>query len=439
VWGAATASYQIEGAVTADGRGESIWDRFSHTPGRIRNDENGDVACDHYHRYKEDVVLMAELGLDAYRFSVSWPRVIPNGVGPVNPAGLAFYDRLVDELLDHDITPHVTLYHWDLPQALEDAGGWPVRSTAEAFAEYAGIVAERLGDRVRYFATLNEPYVVSHLGYRIGIHAPGRREPRAALAAAHHLLVAHGLAVEQLRSAAPGAAVGIVLDFDPQHPTSGHPLDLELAQVNHDHSNRWFLDPITGHGYPAEGIKTWGWELSEVLDGDLALIAAPIDFLGVNYYSRSVVRSPLLPALEVTSPPERTTMGWEVYPRGLTDVLEFVASRTGELPLFISENGAAYPLHPGDPTADPERVHFLQRHLMAALTALERGVPLAGYFVWSLLDNFEWAEGYEQRFGIIYVDFDTQERRVKDSGRLWAAVARSGAFSPEGFQPIAAS
>ena len=438
VWGAATAAFQIEGAAAADGRGESIWDRFCHTPGQVRNNDHGDIACDHYHRYKEDVALMAELGLDAYRFSIAWPRVIPGGVGPVNPAGLGFYDRLVDELLDQGIAPHVTLYHWDLPQALEDAGGWPVRSTAEAFADYAGIVADRLGDRVAHFATFNEPFVISHLGYRLGIHAPGRREPEAALASAHHLLVAHGLAMERVRSAAPSAAVGIVLNFDPQHPAAGHPLDLEAAHVAHDQANRWFLDPITGHGYPTEGAQAWGWRYTEVIDGDLDLIAAPIDFLGVNYYSRSVARSPLLPPREITSPPERTGMGWEVYPQGLTDVLEFVASRTGELPLFISENGAAYPLDPRHPTTDPDRVSFLQRHLVAALTALDRGVPLAGYFVWSLLDNFEWAQGYAHRFGIIHVDFDTLERRVRDSGRLWAAVARSGVPDPEGFELIAA-
>ena len=437
VWGAATASYQIEGAVRTDGRGESIWDRFSHTPGKINNGNTGDLACDHYHRYEEDVALMAGLGLDAYRFSVSWPRVIPNGIGPVNQAGLAFYDRLVDELLENGIAPHVTLYHWDLPQAPEEAGGWPVRSTAEAFAEYAGIVADRLADRVTHFATINEPYVVSHLGYRLGIHAPGRREPEAALATAHHLLVAHGLAVERIRSAAPNTAVGIVLNFDPQHAASGHPLDLEAAHVNHDHSNRWFLDPVTGRGYPADGAKAWGWKYSEVLDGDLALIAAPIDFLGVNYYSRSVTRSPLLPPLEITSQPERTSMGWEVYPDGLTDVLEFVASRTGEIALFVSESGAAYPANPDDPTTDPNRVNYLKQHLLAAHAAVECGVPLAGYFVWSLLDNFEWAEGYAQRFGIIHVDFETLERRVKDSGRLWAAVARSGSPDPEGFEMAA--
>jgi beta-glucosidase len=424
VWGAATAAYQIEGGATADGRGPSIWDRFSHTPGRVTNGETGDVACDHYHRYREDVALMAELGLDAYRFSVSWPRVLPEGTGRVNEAGLDFYDRLVDELLAHGITPHMTLYHWDLPQALENAGGWPDRSTATAFADYASVVAGRLGDRVRHIATFNEPYVVADHGYRIGSHAPGRTDPDAALAAAHTLLVAHGLGVEAIRAAAPDASVGIVLNFHPAHPASGHALDLEAAQHAHDEVNRWFLDPVTGRGYPEDTVQAWGWRRDEVLAGDMELIAAPIDFLGVNYYCRHIVRSPLLPPLPLPEE-EQTEMGWEVYPEGLTEVLEFVASRTGALPLYVTENGAAYPLN-GNPASDPERVSFLHRHFEAARTAVERGIPLRGYFVWSLLDNFEWAHGYRHRFGIVHVDFDTLERTVRDSGRFLARVARDG-------------
>jgi beta-glucosidase len=379
ILGAATASYQIEGAAGADGRGESIWDRFSHTPGRVRGGDTGDVACDHYRRYREDVALMGELGLDAYRFSVSWPRVLPTGTGEVNEAGLAFYDRLVDELLSRGIAPHVTLYHWDLPQPLEDAGGWPVRATAEAFARFASIVAERLGDRVGHFATLNEPYIVADHGYRIGSHAPGRREPSAALAASHHLLVAHGLGVRAIREQAPLAAAGIVINLEPKQPATGHVLDLEAAMIAHDQLNRWFLDPVTGRGYPEDGARAWGWRREEVRDGDMEIIAEPIDFLGVNYYSRQVVRSPALPPLDPASAEhERTGMGWEVYPRGLTEVLEFAASRTGDLPLYVTENGAAYPVDDLDPTRDPERVRFLHRHLSAALDALERGVPLPG-------------------------------------------------------------
>jgi len=433
-WGAATAAYQVEGAVAADGRGESIWDRFTHTPGRVHGGDTGDVACDHYHRYRDHVALMGQLALPAYRFSVAWPRVMPTGTGAVNERGLDFYDRMVDELLSQGIAPVPTLYHWDLPQALEDAGGWPVRSTAHAFANYAGVVAGRLGDRVRRIATVNEPYVISNHGYRTGVHAPGRTDPRAALAAAHHVLVAHGLGAQAIRAAAPGASVGIVLNFEPKHPATPHPLDQEAAMIAHDQYNRWFLDPIVGGGYPEEGVRAWGWDRREVAQGDPALIAQPLDFVGVNYYSREIVRSPRLPPMS-DSDRERTGMGWEVYPGGLRQVLQFVASRTGELPLFVTENGAAYPVDPTDPARDPQRVSFLRRHLDAALDAIEEGVPLRGYFVWSLLDNFEWAYGYGHRFGIVHVDYRTQERRIRDSGRFWAEVARSG--RADSFQPPA--
>ena len=424
-WGAATASYQVEGAVTADGRGESIWDRFAHTPGRVAGGDTGDVACDHYHRYREDVALMGELGLDAYRFSVAWPRVVPTGRGAVNAAGLDFYDRLVDELCARGIAPHATLYHWDLPQALEDAGGWPERATAEAFAAYADAVARRIGDRTASIATINEPWCPSYLGYRVGVHAPGRAEPDAALAAAHHLLVGHGLAIQAIRAAAPGTPAGIVLNFEPKRPATAHPLDLEAAAVEHDQYNRWFLDPLTGGDYPEAGARAWGWRRSEVLPGDLALIAAPIDFMGVNYYTCRTVRSPLLPPLdEPDVPPERTSQGWEVHPEGLTEVLELVHSRTGDLPLYVTENGAAYDVAAGgDRTRDPERLGYLRRHVAAARAAIDQGVPLKGYFVWSLFDNFEWHEGYAHRFGIVDVDFETQERRVRDSGRYWASLA----------------
>jgi beta-glucosidase len=426
-WGAATASYQIEGAVREDGRGESIWDRFSHTPGRVRNGDTGDVACDHYHRYRDDVALLAALGFNAYRFSVSWSRVLPAGTGTVNLAGLDFYDRLVDELLAHRIAPFVTLYHWDLPQALEDAGGWPVRATAQAFAEYAGVVAARLGDRVQSIATLNEPWVAADHGYRIGTHAPGRSDPADALAAAHHLLVAHGLGMQAIRAAAPATRAGIVLNLGPQQPASSNPLDLEAASAAHDWLNRWYLDPLVGRGYPELPPWAAGHPRLEVLPGDMELIAAPLDFLGVNYYSRNPARSPLLPPLEPTGArPERTGIGWEVYPAGLGEVLDFVVSRTGALPVYITENGAAYPVDEDEPARDPERVSFLRRHLAAAHEALGRGVPLRGFFVWSLLDNFEWAQGYGPRFGIIHVNYETQERRVRDSGRFMGAVARSG-------------
>ncbi|HSW43413.1 MAG TPA: GH1 family beta-glucosidase [Patescibacteria group bacterium] len=425
-WGASTSCYQIEGAAGEDGRGESIWDRFARTPGRVRNGDTGDVACDHYHRYRDDAALMAELNLDAYRFSIAWPRVLPTGTGPVNEAGLDFYDRLVDAILERGVAPHATLYHWDLPQVLEDAGGWPVRATADAFVRYADVVARRLGDRLATLATLNEPWCSSHLGYELGIHAPGRTDRAAALAAAHHLLLAHGMAMGAIRAAAPRLQAGIVLNFEPHLPASEHPLDVEAAAFAHARYNRWFLDPLTGGDYPEDAGRALGWRRAEVLPGDMTTIAAPLDFMGVNYYTRTLERSPLLPPL-APRPDRRTTgMGWEIYPDGLTGILEYVASRTGDLPLYIDENGAAFPLDPADPTRDPDRVAFLRAHFAAALTALERGVPLRGYFVWSFMDNFEWAEGYAQRFGLVHVDYATQERRIRDSGRYVAAVARSG-------------
>jgi beta-glucosidase len=425
VWGAATSAYQVEGAATADGRRESIWDRFSHTPGRTRGGDTGDVADDHYHRVRDDVALMAELGLGAYRFSIAWPRVLPDGRGVVNAAGLDFYDGLVDELAGRGIAAFVTLYHWDLPQGLEDAGGWPSRSTADAFATFADVVARRLGDRVAAFITINEPWCVANLGYRTGVHAPGRTEPDAALAAAHHVLLAHGLAVEAIRAAAPGVPVGITLNFEPKHPATGHPLDLEAALVEHDHFNRWFLDPIVGRPYPEDGARAWGWRRDEVRPGDDAVIARPIDFLGVNYYTRRIVRSPLLPPVGDLRSADRTSLDWEVYPEGLGEILDFVRSRTGDLPLYVTENGAAFDDGP-DPLEDPARVRYLRRHLGVALDRIGAGVPLRGYFVWSLLDNFEWAEGYAARFGIAHVDFATGRRRVRDSGRFWARLARTG-------------
>jgi beta-glucosidase len=422
----------VEGAAREDGRGESIWDRFSHTPGRVRNGDTGDVACDHYHRYRDDVALIAGLGLNAYRFSLSWPRILPAGTGAVNPAGLDFYDRLVDELLARGIAPFATLYHWDLPQALEDAGGWPVRSTADAFADYAGIVAARLGDRLRSIATVNEPWVVADHGYRAGAHAPGRTEPAAAMATAHHLLVAHGLALRAIRAAAPAVPAGIVLNLGPVQPATAHPLDLEAASDEHAWLNRWFLDPLVGLPYPEPPRWAAGVDPVAIRDGDMELIGAPLDFLGVNYYSINRARSRLLPPLgEAAGQVERTGMGWEVYPAGLTQVLEFTAARTGALPLYITENGAAYPDDEVDPARDPARVSYIRRHLGAALDAIEAGVPLRGYFAWSLLDNFEWAYGYGPRFGIIHVDYGTLERRVRDSARFLGTMARSGRLPPD--------
>lgn len=434
-WGAATAAYQIEGAVTEDGRGESIWDRFSNTPGNVANGDTGDVACDHYHRWRDDIALMSDLGIDAYRFSVAWPRVMPDGTGPVNRAGLAFYDRLVDGLLEAGIEPFVTLYHWDLPQALEDRGGWPERATAEAFAAYAEAVAAALGDRVRNWATLNEPWVSAHLGYGTGEHAPGRTSRNDAMAAAHHLLLGHGLATTAIRSAAPETSTGIVVNLAPQHPASPHPLDLEATYTEHLLLNRWYLDPITGLGYPAEGAADAGWDQVEIQDGDLDSIAVGLDFVGVNYYSRRVVRPHVSPRSTTPAPNQlpTTARGWEIYPEGLLETLEWVWDRYHIPEIYVTENGAAYEDDPADPRRDPERVRFLRDHVAAAREAVERGIPLKGYFVWSLLDNFEWAYGYDSRFGIVHVDFQTQARTPRDSARYWSAVASSGEVDPPGF------
>jgi beta-glucosidase len=421
-WGAATAAYQVEGATAADGRGESIWDRFSRGPGNVRHGDTGDVACDQYHRYREDVALLAAMGLGAYRFSIAWPRVQPRGHGAPNAAGLDFYDRLVDTLLEQGVRPFATLYHWDLPAPLEDRGGWPSRATAEAFAIYADIVARRLGDRLATLATFNEPWCIASLGYGTGEHAPGRREPEAALAAAHHVLVAHGMAMQAIRAAAPGLQAGIVLNFEPKHPATRHPLDLEAASIAHDRMNRWFLDPILGLGYPEASVRATGWRRAEVRPDDLALVAADIDFMGVNYYSRAVVRSDLLPPVAPDQTAERTRMGWEIYPEGLTEVLQLVASRTGTMPLYVTENGAA--LETG--IRDPQRARYIQRHLSAVHAAIGSGIPVQGYFVWSLLDNFEWAHGYAHRFGIVRVDYETQQRTIRDSGRYLGSVARTG-------------
>jgi beta-glucosidase len=419
VWGAATAAYQVEGAVREDGRGESIWDRFSATPGKVVNGDTGAVACDSYHRHGEDMRLIRELGLDAFRFSISWPRILPDGRGRVNAAGLDFYDRALDELLESGIEPYVTLYHWDLPQALEDAGGWPARDTVEAFAEFVEVVVSRLGDRVPNWITQNEPWVVSWLGYGLGEHAPGRTSEVDALAAAHHVLLAHGRAAQVLRREAPQARVGVTVDLYPMYPLTDADADVAAARLLDGSRNRWFLDPIFGRGYPADMLEQYAGILPRIEEGDLGAIAAPLDFLGVNYYSRTVVRAGLDPASPVVVDvpgAERTEMGWEVYPDGLKDLLVRL-HRDYELPdVYITENGAAYPddRRNGN-VSDPKRISYVERHLAALRDAIAEGVPVRGYFVWSLLDNFEWAFGFSRRFGIVYVDFETLERVPKDS------------------------
>lgn len=433
VFGAATASYQIEGAVTADGRGPSIWDTYSHTPGLVAGGDTGDVACDHYHRYGEDVALLHRLGVDAYRFSIAWPRVLPTGSGAVNPKGLDFYDRLVDALLEAGITPMATLYHWDLPQALEDAGGWRSRATAEHFAAYARVVADRLGDRVRHWITLNEPFCTAFVGYAVGRHAPGAREGTGALAAAHHLLLAHGLAVGELRAAAAGQ-VGITLNLDRVLPRSDDPADLAAADRAETLHNRVWLDPLLNGAYPANEAEVWGplADGSYRRDGDLATIGQPLDFLGINYYRPIMVADgpfteadpALRTAVDIRAPEQRfegvrhTAMDWPVVPESFTDLLVDLAARYPDLPpVYITENGSAEhdTVSADDRVHDTDRIDYLRDHLHALARAIEAGVDVRGYFVWSLLDNFEWAFGYERRFGIVRVDYDTLRRLPKDS------------------------
>ena len=414
VWGAATAAYQVEGAATEDGRGESIWDRFSATPGNVANDDTGAIACDTYHRYAEDIRLMRTLGIGAFRLSVAWPRILPEGRGPVNRAGLDFYDRLVDDLLANGLDPYVTLYHWDLPQALEENGGWPVRDTVDAFTEYTEVVVARLGDRVRHWITQNEPWVISWLGYGLGVHAPGRTSDSDALAAGHHILLAHGRAAEVLRREAPDSEVGIAVDLVPMYPFSDTEADIEAAHREDGFRNRWFLDAVLGRGYPEDMLERYAEILPPIADGDLETIAAPLDFLGVNYYTRNVVRAGV--GEVATEGAEHTDMGWEVYPDGLRDLLVRLHAEY-ELPdLYITENGAAFPDSRNNGTVpDPRRIAYLGGHLDAVASAIADGVPVRGYFLWSLLDNFEWAFGYSRRFGIVYVDFETLERVPKDS------------------------
>ncbi|MFD7406347.1 GH1 family beta-glucosidase [Streptomyces sp. NPDC059866] len=436
LFGAATASYQIEGAYDEDGRGPSIWDTFCREPGRVADGATGDVACDHYHRYREDIALLRELGVDSYRFSIAWPRIQPDGSGPVNTAGLDFYDRLVDELLASGISPAATLYHWDLPQALEDRGGWRVRETAERFAEYAGLVAARLGDRVDRWITLNEPFCSAFVGYAAGAHAPGAREGRGALAAAHHLLVGHGLAVRELRAAGV-REVGITLNPDRLLPATDSPADLAaVRRVETLHNDVWF-EPLFAGRYPEHEAETW----SELLpsgdgsyrrEGDLDLIGAPLDFVGINYYRPITVadapyRDPdpaTRTAVDVRAEESwrddvrHTTMGWPVVPHTFTDLLVDLTERYPALPpILITENGSAE----ADTTdadgrvRDTDRIDYLHGHLDALAAALRAGVDVRGYYVWSLLDNFEWARGYGQRFGIVRVDYATQARTPKDS------------------------
>ena len=429
VWGTATASFQIEGGRTD--RGRCIWDDFCDRPGKVFQGHSGDIADDHYHLFREDVALMASMGLGAYRFSVSWPRVQPNGKGEVLSKGLDFYDALVDELLARDITPYVTLYHWDLPSALQEVGGWVVRDTASRFRDYAEIVAERLGDRVKHWITHNEPWVVAFLGNLMGVHAPGWQDLAVALQVAHHLLLSHGMTVPVLREASgDDAKVGITLNLSPVYAASDSAVD-QQAKVGADgFLNRWFLDPVLRGAYPEDLSAYYDWRMPNVAPDDLERISVPIDFVGVNYYTRQVVtRSEDGPFGYGTVRPEGeyTAMDWEIYPQGLEDLLVRLKKDYPGVDLYITENGSAWDDRVSEDghVHDPEREAYLRAHLAACARAIDQGVPLRGYFAWSLLDNFEWAYGYSRRFGLAYVDYETGRRILKDSGTAYGRIAQA--------------
>lgn len=436
LWGTATASYQIEGGMKDDGKGESIWDSFSHTPGKIKNGDTGDVACDHYHLWQNDISLMKSLGYKSYRFSLSWPRIIPNGGGNVNQAGLDFYNRLVDALLAAEITPLVTLYHWDLPTALLD--GWLDRSIVRAFAEYTATVVHSLGDRVKTWFTINEPFCASHLGYTYGEHAPGLKDRAKGLLAAHHLLLAHGLAVQEIRSAWQDVKVGIILNLSPVYNDPDAPVEREIIRRIDGESNRWFLDPVFGRGYPKDMLIDYvreglidSMEPDFIQPGDMDIISQETDFLGINYYTRFVasaldgnIGDPDNFYRKTFLPEQMTEMGWELYSHGLFEILERVNKEYHPRQIMVTENGASYSDGPDKygRVIDNRRIDYLHNHIYAVWQAIQAGIPVSAYLVWSFMDNFEWAYGYSQRFGLIYVDFESQKRYPKDSAFWFGEV-----------------
>ena len=433
VWGVATSAYQIEGGWNEDGRSPSIWDIFAKTPGKTKNGATGDVACDHYHRWPEDVALMREMGIQTYRFSVSWPRILPDGKGRINQAGLDFYSRLVDGLLEAGITPMPTLYHWELPLTLHEVGGWSNRATAYAFAELAEVTSRALGDRVTSWITHNEPWCSSMLGYQVGWHAPGRQDWPAALSAAHTVLLSHGLAVERIRANVPGAEVGIATNFEPATPASDSVEDFHAARIWDGYYFRWFLDPLYGRFYPADMVQHYTQQgylpngLDFVKDGDMDIIATPLDFLGVNYYTRHIAQAgeSLDDHHSVPNPEaEYTEMNWEVSPDSYYRLLNRLYFEYQMPKLYVTENGCSYLDGPDENgrVRDQKRIDYLRGHLTAVHRAIQNGVPIAGYLQWSFLDNYEWAEGYTQRFGIVYVDYETQKRYPKDSAYWYRGV-----------------
>lgn len=434
LWGAATAAYQIEGAWKEDGKGESIWDRFSHTPGKVDNGETGDVACGHYHLMQEDLNLIQSLNLNAYRFSISWPRIFPQGKGAINQKGLDYYSRLVDGLLERNVTPFVTLYHWDLPQSLQDAGGWLNRRICDWFTDYSLAVVKALGDRVKYFATINEPNVVSYCGYQMGWHAPGVQDVATAIQVLHHLLLAHGRAVQACRAAVPKANYGIAPNVAMEYPATTDPRDVALAARCTEEDRDWMLAPLFEGKYPSNP-----WKKNEakgqapmVLKGDMETIRTPLDFLAINHYfsrfhGHDAEGNETLDNVSM----EKTEYGWIINPNGIRDMLLETTQRYGKIPMFISENGASY-FHekPGNDgkVHDEARLQYLKGYISACHEAIRQGVDLKGYFVWSLMDNFEWSAGYRPRFGIVHIDFKTLKRTIKDSGYFYSQLASKNAI-----------
>jgi beta-glucosidase len=438
IWGAATAAYQIEGAVKEDDRGESIWDRFSHTPGKIKNGETGDIACDHYHRFKADVALMKKMGLKGYRFSIAWPRIFPTGKGQPNQKGIDFYKALLDELLSQEIDPLVTLYHWDLPQALQDQGGWDNRQTADYFSDYAAYVFDALGDRVKKWLTLNEPSIVSLNGNAIGEHAPGFTDYALAIRVSHHLNLAHAKAIKIYRQSGQKGEIGATLNLTTVYPASDTPEDKAAAWRVDGHNNRWYLDPVLKGAYPQDMLKLYSEKLNApiIRSGDLELLAsAKIDYLGVNYYSRKLVKNSLdnsfLNHLELRPDGSSyTSMDWEIYPQGLYDLLIQLDRDYHHPRIFITENGAAFNDQlQNNRVDDIDRINYTKAHFTAAYQAIQSGVALEGYYVWSLLDNFEWAHGFSKRFGLIFIDYLTQERIWKESAYWYKDVIKNNGFN----------
>jgi len=430
IWGTATAAYQIEGAYNEDGKGESIWDRFCRIPGKVQDGDRGNIACDHYHRYQDDIKLMKSISLNAYRFSIAWSRIFPQGKGQVNQQGLDFYERLVDELLDAGIEPFVTLYHWDLPQALQEEGGWANRDTIGYFKDYAEKVSRKLGDRVHFWITHNEPWVASFLGHHSGIHPPGIKNLSTALKVSHHLLLSHGETVAVLRdNGDEKTQVGITLNLSPVYPASENEEDEKAVKRYDGHLNRWFLDPIYKGSYPGDMLALYGNKAPEIRAEDLERISTKIDFLGVNYYTRTVVkadRKEVFLGVSSVKPKaaQYTEMDWEIYPVGIYEILRRIHNDYDEPVIYITENGAAFAdkIDKNGQVNDTSRIEYLEGHFLQAHRAIEEGVKLSGYFVWSLLDNFEWAHGYSRRFGLIHTDYPTQKRIIKASGWWYKKV-----------------